>query len=271
MGRFGGLPAKKRIRRYEHRKERKRKCKRKKPAACVNCDGIWPWLWDHWSLFSALKMSFFLWYIFSELAFSHNQEKGSNPVVLCTPGGCNRAISGENVLYFTSRYVFYCLVCFSSKPLASCGHYSTLLERHLDNSLWPDAEWSSSNGSGITKVMFSFCVTELLHLEAAHFTLNLWNWHNNVLLLPQRMWNLLGKMFWVLFGVFFVCFPQELFCSCRIFALFNTKSYILMGQRKFGLSGCVFFTRGEMHGAGHMLYLFFTWEELILPQLLCCL
>lgn len=55
------------------------------------------------------------------------------------------------------------------------------------------------------------------------------------------------------------------------FASFNMKSCVLRGHRKFALSKHVFFTRGEMHGVGYMLYLFFTWEEFILPHLLCCL
>lgn len=65
MGQFGGLPAKKLRKRYKRRKVRKIKRKQRKPAACRDCDGVWPWLADHWSLFSTLKVSFFLyWYIF---------------------------------------------------------------------------------------------------------------------------------------------------------------------------------------------------------------
>lgn len=91
-------------------------------------------------VFSQLLKFLFFMVHFSKLAFNHNQEKGSNSVVLCTTEGCNRAISGEKALYFTSRCIFYCLVCFSSKTLAYCGHYSTFLERHSDDSLRPDAK-----------------------------------------------------------------------------------------------------------------------------------
>lgn len=114
---------------------------------------------------------------FSKLAFNHNQEKGSNLVVLCTTEGCNRAISGEKVLYFTSRYIFYCLVCFSSKTLVVDVTALSLRDIQITVSGQMQNEVIFSNGSGITEVIFSFPVAELLHLEAANFALNLWNSH----------------------------------------------------------------------------------------------
>lgn len=80
---------------------------------------------------------------FSKLAFNHNQKEGSNPLVLCTTGGCNRGISGEtSQKYFTSRCIFYCLVWFSSKTLPYCRCHSTFLEMYLGNNCRPDAEQS---------------------------------------------------------------------------------------------------------------------------------
>lgn len=93
------------------------------------------------SFLKSYGLGFFMVH-FSKLAFNHNQEEGSNPLVLCTTGGCNRAISGETVLYFTSRCIFYCLVWFNSKTLPCCRCHSTFLEMHSNNNRRPDAEWS---------------------------------------------------------------------------------------------------------------------------------
>lgn len=127
---------------------------------------------------------FFLKVHFSKLEFNCNQEEGINPVVLCTIKRCNRAIAGEKVLYFTSHYVFYCLVWFSSKTLV--GVITAL----------------SLRGSQVTvsgQMQKEEIILTCLRNNKSHLLLNCYSWRqlislwtfgtdtNDVLSLHQRM------------------------------------------------------------------------------------
>lgn len=106
------------------------------------------------------------------------------------------------------------------------------------------------NVSGITKGIFT-----LLNCYNLRHIISLCTFGRDMdvmILLPQSMLKP-GKLWWN-FLWFWFNFPSHpplgnFFAVVEFqFALFNVKGCMLMGQRKFGLLKCLFFTRGKMQG-----------------------
>lgn len=88
-------------------------------------------------------------------------------------------------------------------------------------------------------------VAALLHLEASNFTLYFWKWHGYHDFASSEHVKP-GKLWCISFVVLVLISPQPLrnyFSVAEFqFALFNVKGCTLIGQRKFGLLKCLFFT-----------------------------